>query len=501
MAPLRPQNASVAQPASRVASLWLGVGAAVGGFLLGALFPHRGIYNDGIFFVQWLSDWTPIQPDREVWLYPHLLYIPLAKLFHEAASALLGLRIDESLKLFSAVCLGAAGPFLVRFFTALMSAPRAAFATALVLLSPSVWFFAGATEIHTLHLLGVSLAISMAVRPCGCRPLLGFAAAGAAVVGTHLSGILLLPAIILLHVRTQRRTPTPASPSWVRVAFAFSLGAATMWAVAGAVHWLATEHSILVDYFRAVHPAEQPYFETILQELWAQSGVLAGAGLLAGIFLLIQDRALAFAILASLAGYAHMIGSSRVEYTGGYNIGVLPLLAAGVAQLFPRWRGAPLAVAAIVLVCTQAFLAWPQVSKAHRSENHRDVAEALAARIGKGSALLLFLRSGVDVEFNAPELKNLTRLYIGPEVLNLAELDEPGPFGVDPVKSIAETQRAMNRVDTALRAGHKAYVQASALQLAAERPYLQRCIHHLTQKYEIGPPDDAGLCEVRAKPE
>lgn len=501
MAPLRPQDASVAQPASRVASLWLGVAAAVAGFLLGALFPHRGIYNDGIFFIQWMSGWPPIQPDREVWLYPHLLYVPLAKLFHESASSLFGLRIDDSLKLFSAICLGAAGPFLVRFFTALMNAPRAAFATALVLLSPSVWFFAGATEIHTLHLLGVAFALSTAVRPCACRPLLGFAAAGAAVIGTHLSGVLLLPAIILLYVRAERRKPTSGAPSWLRVAVAFSLGAAMLWAAAAVVHWLAPERSILVDYFQAVHPAEQPYFATILRELGWQSGILAGAGLFAAVFLLIQDRALAFAILLAIAGYAHMIGSSRVEYTGGYNIGVLPLLAAGVALLLPRWRGEPLGVAAILLVAAQASLAWPTVSKAHRSETHRDVAEALAARIGKGSALLLFLRSGVDVEFNAPELKNLTRLYIGPEVLNLAELDEPGPFGVDAVKAIADTQRAMNRVDTALRAGHKAYVQATALQLANERPYLQRCVLRLTQKYEIGPPDDAGLCEVRAKPE
>ncbi len=407
----------------------LAVGAAVAGLALGLCFRHRGLYNDGIFFVQWLGGWPLQDGEKHALVYPHLLYLPLAKTFHEGIGALLGLGIDGSLKLLSAICLGAAGPALVRLFGAFLDRTGTAWATALVLLAPSVAFFAGATELHTLHLAAAAFALSMAARPPRRHATLGFAAGAVLVAGTHLTGVLQLPAMLLLLARARRRGIAPDGPAPLRAALAAAAGIALLAGAGLAAHVLGPDRSVLSEYFRSVHPAEQSVLATVSRELLLESGLLAVGSMLALPLLARQEPWLAAATLATLVPYAAFIGRSAVEYHGGYNLPALPVLALAAvagARALPT-RVIPVAI--VLTLAAQAALSLPSAGAAARSDLHRDLGEAIAARAAPGDVVLLFVPPAA-VDFDLTHLSNLTRLYLpGRVVANGALLDASNAIG------------------------------------------------------------------------
>ncbi|HKE00571.1 MAG TPA: hypothetical protein VKE69_06145 [Planctomycetota bacterium] len=467
----------------------LGWAAAAAGCILGAAFAHRGLYNDGPFFVQWLAGWPLLPGERRVLVYPHLLYLPLASGFHQTVGAALGLRVDDSLRLFSAVAAGVAGLGLVRFFGAFLSLAANAVATSLVLFAPSTLFFAGATELHTLHLAGVAVALAAAARPRGLLP---FALGAAFAAATHVSGFLVFPSLVLLHERARPR-------SWLRASIAAGAALAVVAAVALAAHALMPERSVLFEYFRAVHPAEQGWLETVWTEFVVRAGVVVPIGIAGAALIARSEPLVAAATLITAALYAHLIGRSAVEYQGGYDLPALPILAlAGVlaGARLPRRLATALGVLA---VATQIGLGVAAALPASRSDPYVEATDAIRRVAKPEDGVVLFYRRADISDFDLPMVSVFTRLYLGRDVPNAALLDERNAAGdayVDDAGAAALSYRCREE----LVRGPRSFVHESVLRSAADRPHLVELTARIRERFEEGARDAAtGLVELRRR--
>jgi hypothetical protein len=476
--------------------------AAIGGCLLGLLSPHRGVYKDGIFFVQWLADWPLLPGEKHVWLYPHLLYLPLAKGFHEVINLVAPVRIDDSLRIFSALCTGAAGPFLVRLFGGFVGIRANAAATALVLLCPSVWFFSGATAKNTIHLAASAFALAMAARPPKGFPTIAFLAGALAVEATHLSGFLLLPAMLALRERAARRGEAPSKPNWFFLGLASAAAIAALAGAALVLHALIPSHSILLEYFDALHPAGQPYLSTAWVELVLRSGVLVPAACVAAIYVWRSEPFVAIAVAVTLPLFVHVIGKSGVEYDGGYNLGAVPVWGAAVAAALGKLPKLPAISLGLAAVAAQGWLGWAQVRPVVERDLYRDTAEAITSLGGRDDAIVLFVRAD-DVAFDLTQLPNITRLYIGEGVSNAALLDDlnakKDPY-LDDAGARALGRAILDRIALALGSGHRAFVRRELWDPPAGRPRLAALSAEVRAGYRVAGENAALRFVELAKP-
>lgn len=470
------------------APAWAGAVATGLGLAIGLLSMHRGLYNDGIFFVQWLSDWPLLPGEKHILLYPHLLYLPLAKALHTFLNFFAEVRIDASLKLFSALFLGASGPFLIRFFTVFHGPAVSLLLTALVFLSPSVWYFAGATEIHTLHLCCAAFALGAAARPYARFPIFAIAAGATAVMGTHLSGFCLFPAMVLLYLRSRNAGFAESRGALLRIAGATAGLLAATGAAAVLLHYTMPERSVLKQYFVDIHPAGQGYLQTAWTELVLRSGVLIPAGVGGAAVFFMKDRLLAAGVLCTFPLYFHVIGTSHVEYQGGYNIPATVVWAAGAGLILRGLPRVPAQALLAILLSLQIYAGWIEVRQPLRRDLNRDTADAIAAMTSRGDAIFLYIPPSA-VDFDLTQLPNLTRLYLAErEVMNLALLDSANGAGVPYVDAGgAHALMAASRdvIDRTMARGAHVFVASAAWNATDATPLMSRFMEEL-KKYYVG---------------
>ena len=178
------------------------------------------------------------------------------------------------------------------------------------------------------------------------------------------------------------------------------------------LHALIPSHSILLEYFDALHPAGQPYLSTAWVELVLRSGVLVPAACVAAIYVWRSEPFVAIAVAVTLPLFVHVIGKSGVEYDGGYNLGAVPVWGAAVAAALGKLPKLPAISLGLAAVAAQGWLGWAQVRPVVERDLYRDTAEAITSLGGRDDAIVLFVRAD-DVAFDLTQLPNITRLYIG----------------------------------------------------------------------------------------
>ncbi|MBI3817215.1 MAG: hypothetical protein HY286_00875 [Planctomycetes bacterium] len=461
--------------------------AAAAGLTIGILSFHRGIYNDGIFFVQWLSDWKLMPGEKHIWLYPHILYLPLLHGLHYLLNLFRETRVDETLKIFSALFTAISGPFLVRFFLTFARPALASLATLLVLFAPSVWYCTGGTKYNTLHLAAAAFALAAAARPYKNRPALWFIFGALCLESTHLTGFFLWPAMYLLHERARRAGNALQKNTMFRLA-AWCAGGTLL--IAGIVYLLDLafpQYSSIRDYFKDIRPGGQNYWYTAAVELILRSGVLVPAGLLGAAYALAKRNEIpaALAILITFPPYFHFIGASRVEYQGGYNLPATIVWALGILLCLRSFRQSIALAAAGVLLILQIYFGWIEVRQPIYHNLNRETAESIAAIVRNDDALILYIPPKA-VDFDLKDLRNLTRLYLSRVVSNAGELDganaEHVPY-CDEREAGELIQQIEKEIANAIAGGRKAFVSFEVWEPPDGAPRMHQLSSQLREKY------------------
>jgi hypothetical protein len=326
---------------------------------------------------------------------------------------------------------------------------------------------------------------------------------------THLTGILLIPAMLLFRERARRRGLTSDPAGWFRLGCLSAAGIAGLTLVAVGAHFAFEEHSVLKDYFKWMHSGEQSYFSTVQVELFRRAGILVGLGFPCAIVLVKREWALLGAWWATLALYAVMIAISKVEYQGGYNIAAIPVFAVGIgAALQIAWDRSKkpwptvVGVIGLALVVWQGVDGYGQVRRPMASDSARERAESIRQVASTSDAVILDVRPK-DVEFDLTQLPNLTRLYLGGDAPNVALLDEKNASGVPYLTEAAGdayAKRIEASIDKALADGHRAFVFESVWTPEASRPRLQRLANGLAQRFAAkGPTRQSGFVELERR--
>ncbi|MFN0204873.1 MAG: hypothetical protein ACKVS6_01000 [Planctomycetota bacterium] len=497
-------SASTHAPSPPPGSRLLAPAAAIVGFLIGYFSMHRGLYNDGIFFVQWLSDWELLPGEKHVWLYPHLLYLPLAKGFHKFINLFWESRIDESLKLFSAVFLGVSGPFLARLFLTFAKPALAAFGVLIVFFTPSVWYFAGATEIHTLHLAAAAFALSAAVKPYKSFPNGWFIFGALCLQATHLTGCLLFPAMILLRERHDSQGGPWRPSRIIKNGILISVFVVLLAGIAYLLHVVFPEHSVLREYF-AIHPGDQPALTTIWVELILRSGVVIAFALVCAVLLIKKDAWAAASALITFALYAAFIGGTHVEYQGGYNIPAVMIWTLAIIYYIKNWSKTAAIAAAAMILAAQIGAGWLEVKKPIQTNLYRETTDHYKSAATAGDTVIVYIPTGA-VDFDLMQLPNLTRLYLSElNLFNSALLDSRNAaIPSVPYLNDAESQQLIQQMKEAFTharaAGKRIFVAFEAYESTAATPRLEAFSKWLREHYDIAARHErARLIELRER--
>ena len=320
--------------------------AAAAAVLFFALRPRDRFWGDAHVFVRWLEE--------DVWLYYHLAYMPLAHLFEWLARPFAGALPSTELGLaaLSAVAGGTALAFTFRAGRELgLSRLRATAAAAVVGLTPNVWFFATALELHALHLAAYAYVAFDLCRHHrrGERPsALRAAALGVLLLATHVIGVLALPALCLLALRRDGARLDPGG----------LLGAAALLGGYGLV--LATAIALNPrhdggDFAHLTVGLVEGWFPSVLWEeglamLWALA--LVGLVLLPAVAVVRRVRAhsLALPVAVLVLTFVVVLPTARITERGGYWVGLAPPLALALAVWLPDARRGTAALVAVLVV-------------------------------------------------------------------------------------------------------------------------------------------------------
>lgn len=351
---------------ARLAAADLAVAAllAVAAAMLAAATAFGRVYTgDGSYLGAMTADLA-----RADWRYHNALYLPAAWLCAQVVPAGWLAVVDDPLALgkatSAAACgLGAAASFLCcRLFGAARWAALAA--AALLVVTPAVWFFGSAIEVHAVHFAVVAVVALATLALPWRRPVLAAAAAAILFVVpcvSHQTAPLLGPGWILLVQCARRRVGRGFAPVGL-----LAVGAGLLAAV-GVAH-------VLVQWRRGLGFGADPAGVAATVDGWyrgfapslLRSEVLEPFALLVPLALVACAwRALdpwlracaATTLLTTLAGVLWW----GVPERGGYLLGGAFVLAALAAAL---WSALPrrVAVAAAALVlAAQAALGWRDV--------------------------------------------------------------------------------------------------------------------------------------------
>lgn len=313
--------------------------------------------NDGAM----LADWTAF-PERAYWQYHNTLYLPIARAIDAVLPRGWITAPGDPLavaKATSVLC-GALALACVYACCRRLGAPRAAsaFGTALLAVSPVLWFFAAAIEVHTQHLLVVSTCAFGTLLLPWRSPVPAVALAALLFVLpclSHQSAPVLGPGWILLCQCARRRTGPPFS--WPAL---FGIGLALLAAVV--VGHVLVQHvrglGAGVDFGGLAETVAGWRRAFVLDVVW--EALLAPLGLLLPLLLAAWCagidrwwRAAAMALLVPLGGCVLWWG---VAERGGYLLGPAFAIAASVAALWARLPRRPaLALAALALVAQGTY--------------------------------------------------------------------------------------------------------------------------------------------------
>ncbi len=305
----------------------LGLATFVAVFLaLVALRPER-LYGDDVFFLRCIVDDFPFAP--------HFLFMPLARGVARIGAAC-GLDPLGSLRLLSAAATAGSAVLLFGAGLRLGLGRYAAWLAALVVVSaPSTVFFGTAAEVHAPHLLAVAfLSWSLARLRPSARPrdVAALLVAFILVVGTHKSGILFAPAVLVAYLL---RTPGRPRRNDLLLGLAGVLGFAFVkagftWLETGSAggredsplfYWEALSARIANGY------GPSDFLAYLASDLVAPAAGLA-LGAAAGLGALVR-RAPRQAAFVALAAGPHVVFFALFNYPehGAYFVALLPLAA------------------------------------------------------------------------------------------------------------------------------------------------------------------------------
>jgi hypothetical protein len=292
--------------------------------------PER-LYGDDVFLVRCLV--------RDKSYPPHLLYLPLARAAARAGLAL-GLDPFASLRLLAA--LGFAGGTALTFAAARRAgAPSTvAVGTALLLFAaPGTQFFGSAAEVHGPHLLAVAgLALALAGMRAGSGPVrvLVTGLALAVVIGTHKSGVLLLPATVVAYVVA---TPGRGRAERLRDLLAGALALVVALCVGALIRRLEVSEPTepALRYIEGIRERFAAGFGPLdwlafSGEAWVAHGFTAAVAGSFAVGVLVRTRPRAGLVaLATLAPYGLFFPLFGFPERGAYYLVLVPVLAAALA--------------------------------------------------------------------------------------------------------------------------------------------------------------------------
>jgi hypothetical protein len=450
-------------------------------------------YGDGISFLVQL---------RERFLCSHnWLYLPALDGF----ARVLGPWAPEPVAagLFSAVCAAGGGALLLAWLHATCQDLLAAgAATLLVSLSPAILFFATTIENHAHHLLWVTALLlvlhwSCANTPAATMLLPGLFLVG--VFGSHQTGILLTPGVLLLlaawcHGQGRGWSATGARAAWLLLPLAVvKLTRLDLWfkaEVLGGGEAFRTDEGFKVfkeQVLGGVPPAAWP-------DYWLSDLLLPAGGLvlMAVVGVLRARRGREFAAVgAAVVPYLLFFARWHIPERGAYYTAIWPLFALcacrGLAAPPPRGRVVLLASCAVVIV-VQAWVGVARIQDFERADPYRPFARQLGAALPAGGLLLTSndqralhgkYWAGVDAQ-DLQHLLNLSRI---------AEGSHPGALARFPAIAVQDLTGRLAR-------GQRIVIDQEAWRFAADQwPALAQALDSAFRRTALLP--DQGLAGFR----
>jgi hypothetical protein len=393
------QAPTTAPPPSPRPRLALALAVFASALALYGLTRQTVAFSDGVLMAARVARDGPVP-------YYNVLYLPLAWAFTTLLRPLAGWDAYVALGWFSAACGAASAVVLLR------SLARSGIATgtavgwiAVFALTPGVWFFATTAEVHALQLLGVCVAVDLALAARTRTPAraLGLVLlASALALLAHLTTVLLLPGLLVLASggapgRGLRLGAIPAR-AWIATAAALLAGAAALaWVFSSDSERLARTNPLQMlvvfgrEYARRMASGGLYAPDEVVAFLDAELVRPAALLLLAPFLGLAARRAHRLLVATGVAAlpYLVLLPQGGVREGGAYYLSLYPLfvLAGAVAtdELRQRWPGPAwgialaVALGALGALGAQGALAWRRIERWADQIDPRVWAERVAA--------------------------------------------------------------------------------------------------------------------------
>jgi hypothetical protein len=361
--------------------------------LLVALSPDIGPWGDGLGILKALADETGVNQRAY-----HIGYRVLARLAVDVGTPL-GLAPEAAAIHLSRVCIAIGALLCVWCARARGACAPAAFVcTALVLASPSLWFFAGVVEVHGVQFMGSAAALAIGLAAARReQPLARFglvAVASGVALALHLSHLLMVPALIALAAPPFERR---ARRVWIGFAVLALLGlfvALGSYALYRASNDVAPEGWLNGVYYLGLYehlflqfrsgfgwfgPGE--VFEFLGDQALGQGGVVWLAALAGVIGARGRERA-AFVLL--VATYLLVVPQAGIRERGAYFVSLFPWFVAFAAPLVRGRAGLTFACALLV---PQLALGWRDLSRYAQRPDARAWAREVMAVVERPCAI------------------------------------------------------------------------------------------------------------------
>ncbi len=356
---------------------------SVGFFTLYRVFRQDGYFSDGRFLIESVN--------AGEWWRHHVLYLPVGHFFRWLFQGWLGRDAEPSLHLLSSI------PAAVAVGVTFLAGRRmgcgfaaALLASVLMGTSCSYWFFSTCVEVHGLHLLfaAVALLVATARGPGDAASALTTSLLLFGLIGSHLSGVLWIPAAVLWAFRKDRGWETPRN---VGIAALFLL-------LASIGAWVALDGFASLTRRSWQIVTSSWTVENFLATIVWPAPLLVSAGVASGASLAMADRGawrrpLGLATTALFLTALPFAFTMREGALGAYYVSLLPVLALTVGwavhrgRVFQRLPRGALAIG-VALVAANLTLSLRQVNE----WEHRYAGVEWATRLfdeAEGSDLVL----------------------------------------------------------------------------------------------------------------